>query len=93
MTDSPSNGAESAASRLLRRVARLPRPAIFLGVLMIGLVACFTPGTVGAILTGTLALAVAGFASLTWEHRTPAQRVLPMLVVVVLGVIAAGKVL
>lgn len=91
MTDSPPNGGESAASRLLARVTRLPRPAVFLGVLALALVAFFTPGTPGGILTGVLAVAVAAFAVLTWEHRTTAERALPLLVVVVLTVIAAGK--
>ncbi len=71
----------------------VPHLAVFLGALVIGLAAFFTPGVIGAVLVGVLAAGVAVLLSLTWSRQTLVTRALRLLVLGVLVVIAASKVL
>lgn len=91
MNDRPDKSAW--ATDLVARVNRLPKAAVFLAVLALGLAAFFTPGVIGAVLVAALAALVAGRLALTWEQQPPPQRAAQILVLGVLVMIAASKVM
>ena len=89
MNDRPEKSAWAAD--LVERVNRLPKVAVFLGMLALALAAFFTPGVIGAVLIGALAALVAGRLALTWELQAPPQRAAQILVLGVLVVVAGTK--
>jgi len=64
---------------------------LFLGALVIILLALFLPGTIGAILVGLIVLAMAWLASLTWSVTTPRTRVVRILILLALAALAWYK--
>lgn len=77
----------------LRRLSRLPRPAVFLGTLTLILAALFAPGVAGAGLVVLLAAGTGVLIAHTWSHRTPIERALRLLVFGVLVIVAVSRVL
>jgi hypothetical protein len=71
-------------------LSRVPAPAAFLLVLAVFGLGVWLRGTVGALLLGLLALAVATLLAVTWELLTPSGRLLRVLVLAVLVLIAVS---
>ncbi|MCM0677284.1 hypothetical protein NCC78_21710 [Micromonospora phytophila] len=77
-------------SRMPGRLARANPTTVFLITLVLVLVAFFTPGVVGGLLTLLLAAAVAGLLVTTWSVQTPQTRIIRLLMLTLL--VAAGLV-
>ncbi|MFD0203861.1 MULTISPECIES: DUF6703 family protein [Saccharothrix] len=71
-------------------LSRVPAPAAFLLVLALFGLGVWIRGTVGALLLGLLALAVAALLATTWPLLTPSARVLRLLVLAVLVLITVS---
>ena len=77
---------------LLNRLARLNRTAVFLGALIIGLIALFLPGFVGGILLLVVVALMVVLLRLTWAVTAPTPRVLRLLILGILAGIALSKI-
>ena len=77
---------------LLNRLARLNRTAVFLGALIIGLIALFLPGFVGGILLLVVVALMVALLRLTWSVTAPTPRVLRLLILGILAGIALSKI-
>ncbi|MEW2382969.1 hypothetical protein AB0873_12910 [Micromonospora sp. NPDC047707] len=77
-------------SGLPARLARANPTTVFLVTLVLVLVAFFTPGVVGGLLTLALAAGVAALLVTTWAVQTPPTRVIRLLVLTLL--VTAGLV-
>ncbi|PSL56592.1 hypothetical protein B0I31_103345 [Saccharothrix carnea] len=71
-------------------LSRVPAPAAFLLVLALFVLGVVIQGTVGALLLGLLALAVAALLATTWPLLTPSARLLRLLVLAVLVLITVS---
>ncbi|ADD41749.1 DUF6703 family protein [Stackebrandtia nassauensis] len=93
MATDDSIGADNAPPpRLLRWLERLPKVAIFIGVLVITVGFLWTPGLTGAILTTALAAGAAFLLYATWPaHTATSTRLVRVLVVAVLAVLGIAK--
>ncbi|SCL17276.1 hypothetical protein GA0070616_1241 [Micromonospora nigra] len=72
------------------RLARQNPTTVFLVTLLVALVAFFTPGVLGGLLTLLLAAGVAALLVTTWAVQTPPTRVIRLLVLTLL--VTAGLV-
>lgn len=77
-------------SSLPGRLARANPTTVFLVTLVLVLVAFFTPGVPGGLLTLLLAAGVAALLVTTWPVQTPQTRVIRLLVLTLL--VTAGLV-
>ncbi|MGN9775323.1 hypothetical protein ACTMS0_06035 [Micromonospora sp. H33] len=77
-------------SGLAARLARANPTTVFLVTLVLVLVAFFTPGVVGGLLTLALAAGMAALLVTTWAVQTPPTRVIRLLVLTLL--VTAGLV-
>ncbi|GIJ25693.1 hypothetical protein Vqi01_08550 [Micromonospora qiuiae] len=77
-------------SGIASRLARANPTTVFLVTLVLALVAFFTPGVVGGLLTLLLAGAVAAVLMTTWRVQTPPTRAIRLLVLTLL--VTAGLV-
>ena len=77
-------------SRMAARLARANPTTVFLVTLVLVLVAFFTPGVVGGLLTLGLAAGVAALLVTTWAVQTPQTRAIRLLVLALL--VTAGLV-
>ncbi|MER5337150.1 hypothetical protein [Micromonospora sp. NPDC002717] len=77
-------------SFLPARLARANPTTVFLVTLVLALVAFFTPGVVGGLLTLLLAAAVAALLVTTWSVQTAPTRVIRLVVLTLL--VTAGLV-
>ncbi|MDM4720266.1 hypothetical protein QTQ03_12025 [Micromonospora sp. WMMA1363] len=80
-------------SRFAARLARANPTAVFLVTLVLVLVAFFTPGVVGGLLTLALASAVVALLVTTWAVQTPQTRAIRLLVLTLLVTVALVKLL
>ena len=78
---------------VLTRLARANPTGVFLGALVLVLVALFAPGIVGAALLLALALALAALLVTTWPVQRPATRVLRLVILTLLVAAALTKLL
>ena len=77
---------------LLRWLERLPKVAIFLGVLVITVGLLWTPGLAGALLTTLLAAGAAFLLYATWPtHKATSTRLVRVFVVAVLAILGIVK--
>ncbi|WBB54511.1 hypothetical protein [Verrucosispora sp. WMMD573] len=72
------------------RLARTNPTTVFLVTLLLALVAFFTPGVVGGLLTLLLAGALAALLVTTWSVQTPQTRTIRLIVLTLL--VTAGLV-
>jgi hypothetical protein len=77
---------------LLNRLARLNRTAVFLGALIIGLIALFLPNFVGGILLLIVVVLMIALLRLTWPVTPPGARVLRVVILGILAGIALTKI-
>ncbi len=78
--------------RLLRRLERVPKVAVFLSVLILTIAILMTPGKAGAVLTLVLAGASAYLVYATWPRQTArASRLARVVVVAALVTLGVGK--
>ncbi|MGH8875795.1 MAG: DUF6703 family protein [Stackebrandtia sp.] len=90
--DSAAAPESAAARRLMRWLERLPKVAIFIGVLVITVGFLWTPGITGAVLTTALAAGAAFLLYATWPaHTATTTRLVRVLVVAVLAVLGIAK--
>lgn len=78
----------AAVSAWLRR---LPLTGVFLGALVVGLVALLWPGPVGGVLVLVVAAAVAAILTVAWSRHTPGTRAVRLAILGMLIVIAMTK--
>ncbi len=71
-------------SGIAGRLARANPTTVFLVTLALALVAFFTPGVLGGLLTLLLAGAVAAVLMTTWRVQTPPTRAIRLLVLTLL---------
>lgn len=76
---------------LLVFASRLPRTALFLGVLAFTLLGLFLPGLPGAVLLLVLAAAAAAVLALTWPRVAPQRRGLNVVVLLIVVGLAVSK--
>jgi hypothetical protein len=79
-------------SDLLHTLARLDRTKVFLVALVVGLIAVFLPGPLGALLLIAVIVAMLALLRLTWAVASPGARVLRLVVLGVLFGIALSKI-
>ena len=79
-------------SDLLHRLARLNRTAVFLGALVIGLIALFLPGLLGGLVLLAVVALMLALLRLTWPVTAPSARALRLFVLGILAGIALSKV-
>lgn len=92
MTTDDTTTADETPPLLLRWLERLPKVAIFIGVLVITVGFLWTPGIAGAVLTSLLAAGAAFLLYATWPaHKTTSTRLVRVLVVAVLAVLGVTK--
>ena len=60
-----------------------PRPGLFLGALVVALIALFTPGLIGAVLVGLIVLALGWLMILTWAVTAPRTRALRVAILLI----------
>lgn len=87
MTSPPSNPPTGRLARLSGRA----RPGLFLGALVIILLALFLPGTIGAMLVGLIVLAMAWLMAMTWAVTAPRTRAIRVLILLALVSLAWYK--
>lgn len=80
-------------SPLPGRLARLNPTTVFLVTLVLVLVAFFTPGVVGGLLTLLLAAALAALLFTTWPVQTPPTRAIRLLMLTLLVTVGLVKLL
>ncbi|MBE1492813.1 hypothetical protein H4W31_008451 [Plantactinospora soyae] len=80
-------------SVLLVRLARANPTSVFLGVLVLVLVALFAPGIIGGALLLALAVGLAALLMTTWPVQTPATRTIRLVVLALLSIAALTKIL
>lgn len=68
------------------------RPGVFLGALVLILVALFLPGWAGVIAILALVGGLVWLMSRTWPVTTPQQRMLRVIILLVLAAIAGYKI-
>lgn len=78
---------------VLTRLARANPTGVFLGALVLVLVALFAPGIIGGGLLLVLALALGALLVTTWPVQPPATRALRLVVLTVLVTAALVKIL
>jgi hypothetical protein len=66
-------------------------PGLFLGALVIVLLALFLPGWIGAVLLATIIIALAALAARTWSVTAPGTRALRLAVLAAFAVLAIVK--
>jgi len=76
----------------LHRLGRLPRTAVFLGSLIVGLAALFLPGLLGALLLYAIVAALAALLARTWAISSPPARIARLAILAGLAVIATTKI-
>jgi hypothetical protein len=67
------------------------RPGLFLGALVVALVALFLPGRYGVVLLAAIVIGLGWLMSRTWPVVPPATRTLRLLVLAVLAAFAIYK--
>jgi hypothetical protein len=77
---------------VLARLARVNPLSVFLGTLVLALIALFTPGLVGAVLLLALAGGLAALLSSTWSVQPGAVRLIRVLVLALLVAAALTKI-
>ncbi|MEV5768596.1 hypothetical protein AB0L34_29065 [Micromonospora sp. NPDC052213] len=80
-------------SPLPARLARANPTTVFLVTLVLALVAFFTPGVVGGLLTLLLAAAVAALLVTTWSVQTVPTRAIRLVVLTLLVTAGLAKLL
>ncbi|MFI5929251.1 hypothetical protein ACIA3K_25210 [Micromonospora sp. NPDC051543] len=78
---------------LLARLAGANPTSVFLLTLVVVLVAFFTPGVVGGLLTLALAAALIALLVTTWSVQAPQTRVLRLLMLTLLVTVGLAKLL
>ncbi len=76
---------------LLQRLPVRARTGLFLGALVVTLVALFTPGLLGAFLVAVIVVALAYLMSRTWAVAAPRTRVVRVVVLAVFIAFAIYK--
>jgi hypothetical protein len=79
-------------SDLLHNLARLDRTKVFLGALVVGLVAVFLPGIVGGLILLAIVVLMASLLRRTWAIASPGARVLRVVILGVLAGLALSKI-
>jgi hypothetical protein len=74
--------------RLLERLARIDRTAVFLAALVVGLAGVFLPSPVGPLLLLAVVAALAALLRLTWALTPPVPRTLRVIILTGLAVLA-----
>jgi hypothetical protein len=85
-------GEEIVADRIMRRLSAGGRTGVFLGAIVVLLVALFLPGWYGAILLVAMVSGLGWLMTKTWRVAAPQTRTLRLLVLVLLFAIAVFKV-
>jgi hypothetical protein len=80
-------------SDLLQRLARLDRTKVFLVALVVGLVALFLPGLLGALMLLAVVVLLVSLLRLTWPVTAPGSQMLRVLIIGILIGIAFAKLL
>jgi hypothetical protein len=81
------------SERLLQRLSNGGRTGVFLGALVILLVALFAPGIVGAVLIVVIVAGLAVLMRRTWPVAPPQARVTRVAILAILLVLAVYKAL
>lgn len=77
----------------LTRLARANPTGVFLGTLVLVLVALFAPGIIGGALLLALALALGALLVTTWPVQPPATRTIRLAILSLLVTVALMKIL
>lgn len=77
---------------LLNRLARTNRTAVFLGALIIALIALFLPGLLGGVVLLIVVALMLALLRLTWSVTAAGPRVLRLLILGILAGIALAKI-
>ena len=80
-------------SPIAARLARANPTTVFLATLVLVIIAFFTPGVVGGLLTLLLAAGVTALLVTTWSVQTPATLVIRLLMLTLLVAAGLAKVL
>ena len=80
------------SDRIMRRLTNGGRTGVFLGTIVLVLVALFLPGWAGAILLTAMVAALGWLMSKTWAVAAPSMRTLRILILLVLAAAAVAKV-
>ncbi|MFC4017804.1 hypothetical protein ACFOW4_07580 [Micromonospora sp. GCM10011542] len=78
---------------MLARLAGANPTSVFLLTLVVALVAFFTPGVVGGLLTLALAAALIALLATTWSVQTPQTRLIRLLMLTLLVTVGLAKLL
>ncbi|MET8094066.1 hypothetical protein [Micromonospora sp. NPDC005220] len=78
---------------LLARLAGANPTSVFLLTLVVVLVAFFTPGVIGGLLTLALAAALIALLATTWPVQAPQTRLIRLLMLTLLVTVGLAKLL
>lgn len=76
---------------IMRRLSGAARPGVFLGVIVIMLLALFLPGVIGALLIVAIVIALATLLSKTWPVTSTRDRAIRVVILIGLLVLAVVK--
>lgn len=76
---------------IMRRLSGAVRPGVFLGVIVIMLLALFLPGVIGALLIVAIVIALATLLSKTWPVTSTRDRAIRVVILIGLLVLAVVK--
>jgi uncharacterized protein DUF6703 len=80
------------SDQMLRRLANGGRTGVFLGAIVLVLIALFLPGWAGAIVLTVIVAAMGWLLSKTWPVAAPRTRTMRALILLVLAALAVAKV-
>jgi hypothetical protein len=84
---------ERPHERLVVRLSAVPRPVIFVLVLVLTVGALLLDGVLSAALVGVLIVLVASLSAVSWRTAEPSTRLLRLLVIGALVAVAVSKLL
>jgi hypothetical protein len=84
---------ERPHERFVGRLSGIPRPLLFVLVLVLTVGALLVDGVPGAVLVGLLLVLVVSLAAVSWRTTNAGARMLRVLVIVALAAVAVNKLL
>jgi len=88
----PSPPSEPVGARVVRALARVPRPVVFLGVLVVTGAGLFLRGVAGAVLLLAVVAVALALLQVSAVQLTASQRRVRVVILAVVVVVAVAKV-
>ncbi len=79
------------ADRIMHRLSQGGRTSVFLGAIVVVLIALFLPGWAGAVLLTVIVAAMGWLLSKTWPVTSPQTRAIRIVVLAALAAVAIAK--